>query len=40
VVLGVAPAELSSGNGPAELLAALAQISSRTEQCQRLLAGP
>ena len=39
VVLGVAPAELSSGNAPAELLIALAQISSRTEQCQRLLAG-
>ena len=39
VVLGIAPAELSSGNAPAELLIALAQISSRTEQCQRLLAG-
>src|ERR1039457_5509577 len=38
VVLGVAPAELPSGNAPAELLTALAQISSRTEQCQRLLA--
>jgi hypothetical protein len=39
VVLGVAPAELSSGNAPAELLIALAQISRNTEECQRLLAG-
>jgi hypothetical protein len=39
VVLGVAPAELSSGDAPAELVAALAQLSSRTAQCQRLLAG-
>ena len=38
VVLGVAPAELSTGNAPAELLIALAQISRHTEECQRLLA--
>jgi hypothetical protein len=38
VVLGVAPAENDSGNAPAQLLAALAQLSSRTEECQRLLA--
>ena len=39
VVLGVAPAELASGNAPAELLIALAQISRNTDECQRLLAG-
>jgi hypothetical protein len=39
VVLGAAPAELSSGNAPAELLIALAQISRNTEECQHLLAG-
>lgn len=39
VVLGVAPAELASGDAPAQLLTALAQLSSRAEQCQRLLAG-
>jgi hypothetical protein len=38
VVLGVAPAELSSGDAPAQLLTALAQLSSRAELCQRLLA--
>jgi hypothetical protein len=38
VVLGVAPAETASGDAPAQLFAALAQLSSRTEQCQRLLA--
>jgi Putative zinc-finger len=38
VVLGVAPAENASGNAPAQLLIALAQLSIRTEQCQRLLA--
>jgi hypothetical protein len=38
VVLGVAPAENASGNAPAQLLTALAQVSSRAEQCQRLLA--
>jgi hypothetical protein len=38
VVLGVAPAENASGDAPAQLFAALAQLSSRTEQCQRLLA--
>ena len=38
VVLGVAPAETASGDAPAQLYAALAQLSSRTEQCQRLLA--
>jgi hypothetical protein len=38
VVLGVAPAENASGNAPAELVAALAEISSRSEQCRRLLA--
>lgn len=38
VVLGVAPAEVASGNAPAELLIALAQMSRRAEQCQRLLA--
>jgi hypothetical protein len=37
VVLGVAPAELSAGNAPAELLVALAQVSKSTEECQRLL---
>jgi hypothetical protein len=38
VVLGVVPAENAAGNAPAELLAALAQLASRAEQCQRLLA--
>jgi hypothetical protein len=38
VVLGVAPAETASGDASAQLFAALAQLSSRTEQCQRLLA--
>jgi hypothetical protein len=38
VVLGVAPAENASGNVPAQLIIALAQLSSRAEQCQRLLA--
>jgi hypothetical protein len=39
VVLGVAPAENGSNNAPAQLVTALAQLSSRAEQCQRLLAG-
>jgi hypothetical protein len=39
VVLGVAPAELSSGDAPAQLLIALAQVSRRTDECQHLLAG-
>jgi hypothetical protein len=38
IVLGVAPAELASGDAPAQLLTALAQLSSRAELCQRLLA--
>ena len=38
VVLGVAPPESDSANAPAQLLVALAQLSSRTEECQRLLA--
>jgi hypothetical protein len=38
VVLGVAPAETASGDAPAQLLTALAQLSSRADQCQRLLA--
>jgi hypothetical protein len=38
VVLGAAPAENGSSNAPAQLLIALAQLSSRAEQCQRLLA--
>jgi Putative zinc-finger len=38
VVLGVAPAETATGNAPAQLLIALAQLSIRTGQCQRLLA--
>ncbi|MCX6630838.1 MAG: hypothetical protein NTW28_24760, partial [Candidatus Solibacter sp.] len=37
VALGVAPAENATGNVPAQLLSALAQISARTEQCHRLL---
>ena len=39
VVLGVAPADLSSGNAPAQLLIALAQVSRNSDECQRLLAG-
>jgi uncharacterized protein YukE len=38
VVLGMAPAENASGDAPAQLSIALAQLSSRAEQCQRLLA--
>jgi Putative zinc-finger len=38
VVLGVAPPDSDSANAPAQLLVALAQLSSRTEECQRLLA--
>jgi hypothetical protein len=38
VVLGVAPAESDSANAPAQLLIALAQVSTRAEECQRLLA--
>jgi hypothetical protein len=38
VVLGVAPPESDSANAPAQLLIALAQLSSRAEECQRLLA--
>jgi hypothetical protein len=38
VVLGVAPPESDSANAPAQLLVALAQLSSRAEECQRLLA--
>jgi hypothetical protein len=38
VVLGVAPPESDSSNAPAQLLVALAQLSSRAEECQRLLA--
>jgi hypothetical protein len=37
VVLGVAPEESPSGNAPAQLAAALAQVASRAEECQRLL---
>jgi len=38
VVLGVTPPERDSANAPAQLLVALAQLSSRAEECQRLLA--
>jgi hypothetical protein len=38
VVLGVAPAEAGSTDAPAQLLIAMAQLSIRTEECQRLLA--
>jgi hypothetical protein len=38
MVLGMTPAESSPGDVPAQLLIALAQLSNRTEQCQRLLA--
>jgi len=38
VLLGVAPPESDSANAPAQLLVALAQLSSLTEECQRLLA--
>jgi hypothetical protein len=38
VVLGVAPAENASGDAPAQLMIALAQLSRGAEQCQRLLA--
>jgi hypothetical protein len=38
VVLGVASPESDSANAPAQLLVALAQLSSRIEECQRLLA--
>jgi hypothetical protein len=38
VVLGVAPPDSDSANAPAQLLVALAQLSSRTEESQRLLA--
>ena len=38
VVLGVAPPENDSANAPAQLLMTLAQLSSRAEECQRLLA--
>ncbi len=38
IVLGVAPAETASGNAPAQLFTALEQLSSRAEQCRRLLA--
>jgi len=38
VVLGVTPPERDSANTPAQLLVALAQLSSRAEECQRLLA--
>ena len=38
IVLGVAPPESDSANAPAQLLVALAQLSSRTEECERLLA--
>jgi hypothetical protein len=38
VVLGVASPESDSANAPAQLLIALAQLSGRTEECQRLLA--
>jgi hypothetical protein len=37
LVLGVAPGESAASSAPAQLLVALAQVSSRTEQCQRLL---
>ena len=37
VVVGVAPAENGAGDAPAELLIALAEVSSRAELCQRLL---
>jgi hypothetical protein len=38
VVLGAAPWETASGNAPAQLPAALAQLSIRAERCRRLLA--
>ncbi len=38
VVLGVAPVENAPGDARAQLITALAQLSSRAEQCQRLLA--
>ena len=38
VVLGVASPENASGDAPAQLIVALAQLSIRAEQCQRLLA--
>ena len=38
VVLGVAPPEDASGDAPAQLIIALAQLSRRTEECRRLLA--
>jgi hypothetical protein len=38
VVLGVASPENASGDAPAQLVVALAQLSSRADECQRLLA--
>jgi hypothetical protein len=39
VVLGVAPPDSASGNAPAQLLIALAQLSRGAEECRRLLDG-
>jgi hypothetical protein len=39
VVLGVAPPDDASGNAPAQLLVALAQLSRGAEECRRLLDG-
>jgi hypothetical protein len=39
VVLGVAPPDNASGNAPAQLLIALAQLSRGAEECRRLLDG-
>jgi predicted anti-sigma-YlaC factor YlaD len=38
VMLGVAPAENASGDAPAQLIIALAQLSRDAEECQRVLA--
>jgi hypothetical protein len=38
IVLGVAPAENATGEAPAQLGIALAQLSQRADECQRLLA--
>jgi hypothetical protein len=37
VVLGVAPGDRAADNAPEQLVAALAQITTDIEQCQRLL---